>query len=99
MEVLAKIENVGTLQQRSFTDQQGQQQTFSTLAFVLNLGRDRIYCEAIQETAVNLSTQEFVVGALYACSLNMRVKTVHSQTSGDWMRTDVTLTGISLFKN
>ena len=58
MEIIAKIINVGALNERQYTNSQtGQQETFKTIGMEVQYGIDVFYVEATQETAERFSKE------------------------------------------
>lgn len=51
MEIICRIVEQGALTQRAYTDRQGQQQTFTSMPFVLASGQDTLFAELTGEAA------------------------------------------------
>lgn len=51
MEIICRIVEQGALTQRRYTDRQGQEQTFTSMPFVLASGTDTLYAELTGEAA------------------------------------------------
>lgn len=70
MEAIFTIREVLPIQERTYTDRNGQQQTFVSRGFVLDNGLDCIYAEAVGDYARNLTQQQTDLTQLHNVSLS-----------------------------
>lgn len=73
MEKTMKIEKVLPIQDRQYTDQQGQQRVFTSMGFVLTDGIDTIYAEATGDYARSL-VGHLNAGDMIRVQLSMSVR-------------------------
>lgn len=51
MDIICRVIEQGTVQEREFTNQQGQREKFATMPFVLYSGGDTFFAEMVQDQA------------------------------------------------
>ena len=94
MEIICRIQMQGALQEREYQTQQGTQEKFASMPFVLATGGETVYAEMVQEQARRqgvLSTDYY-----YKATLQFNARSWKDQQGQQRWENRVTLTKIAV---
>lgn len=95
MEKIVFIKKVLPLQERQYTDRNGQQQTFVSRGFVLDDGIDCFYAEAVGDYARNLTQSQLNAEVLHGVSVTINARSFNDKNGVERFDNEIRINKIS----